>query len=126
MGFFVIRKQAFRYLLIAVMICFVLLSLISKNAIAQINVPKDTIRVALGLDLASADFSVVLGEYELVDHFTQQVISTGILPGSGAWVIAPAGYTNMQLSNKGSSAIQGVGGTIMILRQKNSAGDNVF
>lgn len=82
-----------------------------------------TIRVALELDLPSADFSISEGSYELVDYVTQQVLTTAST--NGKWVVAPAGMNNLQISALGK-ADNRLGSSMVILRQKNSAGTNVF
>ncbi|MDD2401871.1 MAG: SpoIID/LytB domain-containing protein [Clostridia bacterium] len=90
---------------------------------AQISCPPTTLRVALGLNLSSTEFSVFEGKYELVDYITQRVISTDV--GNGVWMVAPAGNSNIQIYNNGNS-INGLGSFILILRQKDNLNNNVF
>lgn len=85
--------------------------------------PQDSIRVALALNLSSADFSVNQGEYELVDYVTQQVISPNA--AGGAWIVAPLGNQNIQIANS-AQGIQTQAGPMIMLRQKNTDGTNLF
>lgn len=89
---------------------------------AQYSCPPTSLRVALGLNLASAEFSVVEGEYELVDYVTQRIISPN---PRGSWLVAPAGGFGFQVSNSGQK-VQGNTGTLLVLRQKNCEGHNIF
>lgn len=90
---------------------------------AQYKCPPGFLRVSLGLDLSSADFSVVEGSYELVDHITQKVISPN--PGNGTWVVAPQGGTGIQLSYNGQK-LPGITSTLLVLRQTNPQAQNIF
>ena len=85
--------------------------------------PSYSIRVALGLDLSSASFAVSQGNYELVDYATQQVISAS--PGTGTWVVAPKGASNLQISYNGA-AVQGLINNLLVMRQKNREELNIF
>jgi stage II sporulation protein D len=90
---------------------------------AYIVTPPTSLRVALALDMASAEFAVSEGNYELVDYMTQRVISP--VPGSGSWVVAPAGNAGIQISNNGQP-VGGLASSLVILRQKNPAEQNIF
>lgn len=93
------------------------------GAAAQYSCPPNYIRVALALNMASADFSIIEGSYELVDYITQKVISTN--PASGSWIVAPAGNNSLQLSHNGNK-LPGMASTLVVLRQKDPQTKNVF
>lgn len=118
--------QYFRKLIIVtLLISLLIIPLTGSPVQAQFNAPPSSIRVALGLNLTSAEFAITEGEYELVDYITQRVINANIVPGSGAWLCAPAGGANLQISNNGNT-VQGLGSSMVVLRQKNNAGQNNF
>lgn len=89
---------------------------------AQFVSPPNSIRVALGVDLASAEFAISEGNYELADYVTQRAVSA---KSSGTWVVAPAGSSHIQLSHNGST-VQGLGSSMLVLRQKDPTGLNIF
>jgi len=90
---------------------------------AQFVCPSSSLRVALELNLASAQFNVSEGNYDLVDYITQRVIVSG--SGTGKWVVAPRGSANIQVSYNGSP-IQGPVSSLLILRQKDCTKLNIF
>lgn len=90
---------------------------------AQYSCPPNSLRVALGLNMGSADFSIIEGSYELIDYITQKVISPN--PGSGTWIVAPQGSSGIQLSNNGNK-LPGLTSTLLVLRQKNTQAQNVL
>ncbi|MGI6533518.1 MAG: SpoIID/LytB domain-containing protein [Peptococcia bacterium] len=84
-----------------------------------------TLRVALGLDLPSAEFAVAEGSYELIDYLTQQVISAD--SANHQWVVTPVGINNLIVSdNINGQVVSSMGSSTLLLRQKNSSGLNVF
>lgn len=89
---------------------------------AQFSCPPNSIRVALGLNLTSAEFAIIEGEYELIDYITQRIISPS---PTGSWLVAPAGSSGFQVSNNGIR-VQGLTSTLLVLRQKNYLGQNIF
>lgn len=97
----------------------------SSSALGQYNVSQNTLRVALGLDQPSGEFTVLEGEYELIDYQTQRIISPSVTGMVGSWLCAPAGGAGLQISNS-SAGIQELGGTTILLRQKNINGQNIF
>jgi len=94
-----------------------------KILAAQIATTPTTIRVALGLNQASVEFSVSGGRYELVDCLTQKVFSTD--SDKGNWVVAPAGSANLQIYLNGQP-MSGLGSSVLLLRQVNEQEQNVF
>lgn len=90
---------------------------------AQFICPQNQVRVALAVNLSSSEFSIIQGEYELVDYVTQRVISGQIT--SGTWIVAPKGTQNIQISNNGVQA-EGLVSSLVILRQKDTSQLNLF
>jgi stage II sporulation protein D len=88
----------------------------------QFVCPQNSIRVALAVNLSSSEFSIIQGEYEIVDYVTKKVISSA---ATGTWIVAPKGSQNIQLSNNGNQ-VQGLVSSHLILRQKNIAQENLF
>lgn len=95
----------------------------TKAAAAQYICPPNSLRVALGLNLSSAEFAVSSGNYELVDYVTQKVISP--VSGSGTWVVAPKGGAYIQLSQNGVQ-VQDALSSMVLLRQKEGADLNTI
>ena len=119
------RTHKLRIILImtVTMLSVFLLAKSSFTQGAQVTCPSTTLRVALGVNLTSAELAVSDGSYELVDYLTQRVISSD--PANGKWVVAPAGSFNLQIYNNGLP-VNGLGSSLVILRQKGSEGRNVF
>lgn len=114
-----------KLIIITLIFSLTIIPFTGQQVIAQLKIPPGLLRVALGLNLSSAEFAVTEGEYELVDYITQKVINSAVVPGSGVWLVAPAGGSSLQISNNGK-AVQGMGSSMVILRQKNSAALNTF
>jgi len=110
-------------MLFVITILAVLIVPVKILAAAYIDTTPTTIRVALGINMSSVEFSVSEGNYELVDCLTQRVISTDLFKGK--WVVAPAGSTNHQIFNNGQP-LQGISSSLLLLRQVNNKGLNVF
>ncbi|MDX9870998.1 MAG: SpoIID/LytB domain-containing protein [Clostridia bacterium] len=92
-------------------------------ATAAFSCPQGSIRVALALNLSSGEFSVNMGAYELIDYATQRVISPSA--GDGVWLVAPLGNQNIQIANS-AQGVQNHAGSIVMLRQKEPDGLNLF
>lgn len=103
--------------------CFFIFLIASELFAASVATTPSTIRVAIGLNLTSVEFSVSEGDYELVDCITQRVIKTGSFTGN--WVVAPAGSLNLQIYNNGQP-ISGLGSSLLLLRQVNEQEQNIF
>ncbi len=118
------RKLHIFSLTVVFLLVSVLLTIQTSNLIgAQLLTEPTSLRVALGTDLISAEFSVAEGSYELVDYITQQVFSTD--SANLKWVVAPAGVNNIQISTNGVPDGR-LGSSMLLLRQKNNAGLNAF
>lgn len=90
---------------------------------AQFVCAQDNLRVALAENLPSSEFSVIQGEYEIIDYATQRVLSAG--NAAGTWIVAPLGTQNIQLANNGA-LVQGLAGSLVVLRQKDASQLNLF
>jgi len=110
---------------LVLLLILIVLAFASVPATAQYIAAPNSLRVALGLNLNSAEFSVSEGEYELIDFQTQRVINPSVGLVTGSWLCAPAGAGNLQISNS-STATQDISGSVLLLRQKNSSLLNVF
>ncbi len=103
----------------------ILLSLVGfsyQTLAGQFKCPPNYLRVALATNSGSAEFAVVEGEYELMDYITRNVISSDAAGGS--WIVAPAGSTNIQISNQ-SKGVQGLCSSMLVLKPKNE-NDSIF
>lgn len=109
--------------LAVIIILSILIFPVKIPAAAYIDTTPTTVRVALGINLASVEFSVSEGNYELVDCLTQRVVSTASFKGK--WVVAPAGSTNLQIYHNGQP-LQGISSSLLLLRQVNDQELNVF
>lgn len=114
-----------KLIVLALMLSLIFIPLSGSRVQAQFTTPPNSLRVALGLNLTSAEFAVAEGEYELVDVLTQRVIRDGVTAGSGSWLSAPAGSTSLQIFNNGQ-AVQGLTSNMVILREKDPNKLNVF
>jgi stage II sporulation protein D len=119
----IVQKQRLFFAFILLGIIVVCLIFTSTIQGAQIACTPTTVRVAVGLNLTSVEFSVSEGNYELVDCLTHRVISSDVSPGT--WVVAPAGSSNLQIYHNGQS-LGGLGSSLLLLRQKNEYEQNVF
>jgi stage II sporulation protein D len=92
---------------------------------AQISgTPTSTIlRVALGLDLPSAEFTVVEGNYEIVDDLTQKVIASASVNEN--WTVTPVSGINLRIYNNDLS-VSGLASNYLVLRSVDGTGQNVF
>lgn len=110
--------------LTCLLLIFMLLTATINNAAlgASIMISSNTLRVALGLDQPSAEFTVAQGTYELVDYITQQVVSPA-LPNSN-WLVVPAASARIQITNNGQAV--GLSSNLLLLRQKNPGEQNIF
>lgn len=121
-GFKVI-KQSIKKAVALVLLIFISLMGFSYSTLAgQFKCPPNYLRVALASNAESAEFAVAEGDYELIDYITHSVIDSNAVGGS--WVVAPAGSTNIQVSNQGKG-VQGLHSSLMVLRPKND-NDSIF
>lgn len=118
-----VKKLSLFLLPMVIIFSFCYLRVASFAAGVQTSGSPTTLRVALGLDLTSAEFTVVEGSYELVEYATQKVISA--TPASGRWIVTPAGSTNLQINNNDLS-VNGLGSNSLILRQIDATRQNIF
>lgn len=117
-----VKKLSLFLLPMVIAFSFCYLRIASLATGAQISGSPTTLRVALGLDLTSAEFTVAEGSYELVESASQKVI--GAMPASGRWNVTPVGSASLQINNNDLPV--GLGSTSLILRQIDVTGQNIF
>lgn len=108
-----------------ILILFLFFGVLSASSVYgfQFNCPQNSLRVALALNITSGEFAVSEGDYELVDYLTQRVISSATK--TGTWIVAPKGSQNIQIYNN-NQPVQGQVSSLLLLRQKDPNGLNVF
>ena len=122
---FRVKLTPFKILICMLLLCFAFFIMLPHSPVkaAQFACPPNCLRIVLAQNLPSSQFSISEGKYDLVDYITQRVISSAA--GTGKWVVAPKGSANIQVSYNGSP-VPGPVGSLLVLRQTNPAGLNVF
>lgn len=107
---------------IVIFLIIALLGGIGANA-ATFTAAFDELKVALNIQVNSAEFSVTEGSYELVDFVTQ--FSFGDSLPNTSWLITPVGNGNLQVSQNGQP-LSKLAGPLLMLRPKEPSELNTF